>query len=77
MKRITLTALLAVLLMGCGTTFQERKEVYKAIYAKAKGIVIKAGPVVADQMLKKEIEKGSITEEEAEMIKALVEDLGK
>ena len=67
MKNFLLTAFV-IFLVGCGTTFQQRKEVYVKIFKKAASIVKTVGPVAAQIYLDKKVADGEITEEEKHQI---------
>lgn len=72
--RKTILAAIAVMFMvictSCGTTFQERKVVYKKIFSVLK----EKGPKAARLFLKYEEEKGKITAEEAEEYNTLLNE---
>ncbi len=72
MKKVILI-LSTLFVFGCGTTFQERKVVYVAIYKKAAKLIRVVGPTAANVYLDKKIENGEITIEEKEQILAIAE----
>jgi len=72
MKKL-LMVLSVMFIFGCGTTFQERKVVYVAIYKKAAKLIRVVGPVAANVYLDKKVSEGEITSEEKEQILAIAE----
>jgi len=76
MKKLLL--LLVLLLCGCGTTFQERKEVYVSIYNKVISITKTVGPIAAEVYLDKKVSSGQITiEDKQKMLNSLNTNLKK
>ena len=73
MKKLIFLCLLGLFVAGCGTTFEERKHVYVAIYKEAKRIVLKYGPAAAQIYLNKKVEAGEITPEEQQQLMAIAE----
>ena len=60
MKKIILLSLLITFICGCGTTFEQRKEVYLAIYKESKNIVLTIGVPAAKLYLQSKVNGGEI-----------------
>ena len=72
MKKIVLF-LSTIFIMGCQTTFEQRKQVYVAIYKEARRIVQKFGPVAATVYLDKKVASGAITDKERQELLTIVQ----
>lgn len=66
MKKIILILLIALFTFGCGTTFEQRKPVYVAIYKKAASIVHVVGPVAAKIYLNEKVKDGKLDQSTAD-----------
>jgi len=71
MKKLILLVL-CMFMCGCGTTFEQRKQVYLAIYKEAKGIIVTVGVPAAKLYLQSQVNDGQIDyEAAAEMLDEL------
>jgi len=77
MKKIILLIVTTIFLYGCGTTFDQRKEVYLAIYKKTESIVLTIGIPAAKIYLQSKINSGEINYDSAvDMLNNITEDSG-
>ena len=72
MKKFCLGVIACILLCSCSTTFEERRVIYKAVFNKVYSVAKTVGPIAAEMYLKKEIAKGKISTEDAELVKLAV-----
>lgn len=73
MKKVLMTIVTICtigVMSGCGTTFQERLEIYKAAYGELKTLA----PVAAKVFLAKQVADGKLTQEEADEIVAALKN---
>lgn len=76
MKKFILFLLIGVFLSGCGTTFEQRRQIYVTIYKEVKNIVHHYGPIAGQLYLEKKVQDGTISKQEKdEIISALVTDM--
>jgi PBP1b-binding outer membrane lipoprotein LpoB len=64
----------ALFITGCNTTFEERKEVYKAAWAKIAPVVETAGKIAAEKAVDKYEADGKIDKATADQLKESIKN---